>query len=100
MGSFELFTIPVTQQSVFQSQRDFLQEAVAMARSFISLIGFRDQYTNSHSARVANYACAIAAELGLHDDEKDATISAAWLHDIGKIGIPDHILLKPGKLSE
>jgi len=71
-----------------------------MARSLISLIGFRDQYTSSHSARVANYVRAIATQLGLSDEETETAVFAASVHDIGKIGVPDHILLKPGKLSE
>jgi HD-GYP domain-containing protein (c-di-GMP phosphodiesterase class II) len=100
MESYKPITIPAVQLGVFQAQEDFLQQAIAMARSLISLVGFRDQYTTSHSARVANYACAIAEELGLGDDERETTVSAAWLHDIGKIGVPDHILLKPGKLNE
>ena len=48
----------------FEEQR-FPQQAFSMMNSLVSLIGFRDKYTRSHSARVANYARAIATELGL-----------------------------------
>jgi HD-GYP domain-containing protein (c-di-GMP phosphodiesterase class II) len=76
------------------------QQTLAMARALVSLIGLRDQYTASHSARVATYVRAIAAQLGLADEEIETAVFAAALHDIGKIGISDHILLKPEKLSE
>ncbi len=76
------------------------RDTLAMAQAMVSLIGFRDQYTTSHSARVAKHALAIARELGRPGEETDIIFSAALLHDIGKTGIPDHILLKPGKLSD
>jgi HD-GYP domain-containing protein (c-di-GMP phosphodiesterase class II) len=75
-------------------------QTLAMAKSLISLIGMRDQYTGSHSARVAKYVREIATQLGLPDNEKETMVFAAALHDIGKVAVPDHILLKPGKLSE
>src|SRR5262245_60260651 len=78
----------------------FPQQAAALARLLVSLIGFRDQCTSSHSARVANYVRQIATQLGLTDEEIETAIFAASLHDVGKIGVPDHILLKPGKLNE
>ena len=75
------------------------EQTVAMVRSLLAQLGFRDQYTASHSAGVANYVRQIAAQLRLSDDEIETAAFAAALHDIGKIGVPDHILLKPGKLS-
>jgi putative two-component system response regulator len=60
---------------------------------------YRDDDTNKHTERVGHTAGLLASELGL-DGELIATIrSAAALHDVGKIGIPDRILLKPGKLT-
>jgi PAS domain S-box-containing protein len=60
---------------------------------------YRDDDTNRHTRRVAHTAGLLASELGL-DSELISTIhSAAALHDVGKIGIPDRILLKPGKLT-
>src|SRR5947208_9847743 len=89
-----------SQHEVAQLEQHLPPQTVAMARSLISLIGLRDRYTASHSARVANYVRAIAKELGLGDEETEMAVCAAVLHDIGKIGIPDHILMKPGKLDE
>ena len=60
---------------------------------------YRDDDTNKHTERVAHTAALLATELGL-DSELVATIQrAAPLHDVGKVGIPDDILLKPGKLT-
>jgi len=87
-------TITVQQEQVLPL------EAVAMARSMVSLIGLRDHYTASHSARVANHVRAMASQLGLSDKETEIAVFAASMHDVGKIGVPDHILMKPGKLDE
>jgi putative nucleotidyltransferase with HDIG domain len=60
----------------------------------------RDAYTAGHSRRVRRIALAIGAELGLGPDELDPLAQAALFHDIGKLAIPDDILLKPAKLTE
>ncbi len=60
----------------------------------------RDSYTQEHSARVVQLAEIIGQRLGLNDQEMDILSLAAGFHDIGKIGIPDHVLLKPGQLSD
>jgi putative two-component system response regulator len=59
----------------------------------------RDPETGAHIVRMANYSYVIAAQLGLSDAEQQLVLEAAPMHDIGKVGIPDHILLKPGRLS-
>jgi cyclic di-GMP phosphodiesterase len=59
---------------------------------------FRDDDTNQHAQRVGRTAGLLAAELGLPPDEVELVRHAAPLHDIGKIGIADSILLKPGRL--
>jgi two-component system response regulator RpfG len=61
---------------------------------------YRDQDTGYHIIRMAKYARAISEELKLTAMECDEIESSAPMHDIGKIGIPDHILLKPGRLTE
>lgn len=62
--------------------------------------GYRDPETGEHLARMANYARIIAARMGLDRQEQELLLNAAPMHDIGKMGIPDHILLKPGRLDE
>ena len=77
----------------------YRKQALAMACTLVSLVDLRDAYTGGHSGRVASYARAIGLRLGLQDAQLDNVVMAALLHDIGKIGVPDHVLLKRGKLS-
>ena len=60
----------------------------------------RDPYTAGHERRVAELAEAIAAALGMDDEEVDGVRLAGLIHDIGKIAVPAEILSKPGRLSE
>jgi putative two-component system response regulator len=59
----------------------------------------RDEDTGSHIGRIGHYAGVIARELGLADDFAEAIICASAMHDVGKIGIPDAILFKAGRLD-
>lgn len=61
---------------------------------------FRDAETGYHLVRMARYSRLIADAVGLSPEEAESIELAAPLHDIGKIGIPDHILLKPGQLDD
>lgn len=60
----------------------------------------RDPYTGNHSRRVSDMACMLCRYLGLSEQETQTIHIAAHLHDIGKIGIPDAILCKPGRLDD
>jgi putative two-component system response regulator len=60
---------------------------------------FRDPETGSHIQRMAHFSLMIAANLGLPPSDQQLVLEAAPMHDIGKIAIPDQILLKPGKLT-
>src|SRR5438552_3366372 len=60
----------------------------------------KDLYTGSHTERVAAVAVGLARRLGFRDEELEAIEFGALLHDIGKIGITEHVLRKPGKLTE
>jgi two-component system, response regulator RpfG len=60
---------------------------------------FRDTETGNHILRMAKYSRLIAEEMGLNQERCELIEYAAPMHDIGKIGIPDYILLKPGKLT-
>ena len=71
-----------------------------MMQSLSTTIEAKDEYTRGHSRRVAQYAALIAKNLGWTDQEIENIKSCAYLHDIGKIGIPDQILNKPGQLTE
>ncbi|GEO81847.1 HD domain-containing phosphohydrolase [Pararhodospirillum oryzae] len=61
---------------------------------------FRDNETGSHLVRMATSCRIIGLNLGLGEDDIELLFGAAPMHDVGKIGIPDHVLLKPGKLTE
>lgn len=63
-------------------------------------IDLRDSETSGHSQRVTLYSARIAKELGVTQQEVKTIAMGAWLHDIGKLAIPDAILLKPGALTE
>jgi len=60
----------------------------------------KDQYTSGHSHRVAEYAVEISRRMGFNEAQIDKIRTAAILHDIGKIGVNENILNKPGKLEE
>ncbi len=60
---------------------------------------FRDNETGMHIIRMSRYSMALARAIGMNEMECDVILNASPLHDIGKIGIPDRILLKQGKLS-
>ncbi len=60
---------------------------------------FRDPETGGHIQRMAHFSQLIAAGLGLSPGEQSLILQAAPMHDVGKIGIPDYILLKPGRLT-
>lgn len=68
--------------------------------AFVKAIEAKDPYTKQHSTRVTEISIAISREMGCSLEEQDILNVAGRLHDIGKIGIRDEILLKPGKLDE
>jgi putative nucleotidyltransferase with HDIG domain len=90
-------SIAIKNAYLYQSlQTAHLQTIIGLAEALET----RDANTRGHSDRAVEYAAAVAQELGLTPDQADRLKFAVILHDIGKIGIPDHILNKPGKLTE
>jgi len=84
----------------FKEMEDrYKKQVLAMACTLVSLVDLRDAYTGGHSSRVGTYTRAIGVRLGLPDTQLEQVVMAALLHDIGKIGVPDHVLLKEGKLT-
>lgn len=78
-----------------------LQEAyLATVRSLAAAVDAKDRFTRGHSDRVAAYAQLVGEEMELSADQKTALEMAAYLHDIGKIGVRGEILLKPGALDD
>jgi len=70
-----------------------------MVETLIGVIEARDNFTGSHSVNVCEYSIRLAKKVGLCEEEVKKIMKASILHDIGKMGIPDNILLKPGALS-
>src|SRR5215470_18453423 len=89
-----------TRFHMLKMEDTFREQVLAMASTLVQLVDLRDCYTGGHSTRVAEYSHRMALELGLNDSETETLLLAASLHDVGKIGVPDHILLKQGRLTE
>jgi HD domain len=81
---------------VEEVRKKHLATIAALSRSMEA----KDYYTGGHTERVSSVAVALAQRLGCSSDELDAIEIGALLHDIGKIGIPEHILRKPGPLTD
>jgi hypothetical protein len=81
---------------LFQAKEDLLTGVI---RAIINAIDAKDSYTCGHSERVARYAKRIATRMGLSSQECERIYLAGLLHDVGKIGVPDSILGKPGALT-
>ena len=82
------------------AQPEVHQETLNLMHALVAAIEARDPYTSGHSRKVSELAAALGKELGLPQERITALKTAALLHDVGKIGIPDHILRSPEPLSE
>jgi putative two-component system response regulator len=78
---------------------DDLESAQTIIRSLALTIEARDPGTGGHCQRLARYGVALGAALNLSDEDLDVVRDGAFLHDIGKVAVPDEILLKPGRLT-
>ncbi|SMP04302.1 HDIG domain-containing protein [Desulfurobacterium pacificum] len=101
----EKFLLPAIEKTLLPpllSYRKFIEEGIRkreLLELLIKTIEIRDPYTRGHSENVAYYSVALGEEIGLKDEELKILSKAALLHDIGKIAIPDKILLKPTPLT-
>jgi putative two-component system response regulator len=78
---------------------DSLESAEQVIYALAAAVEAKDPYTEAHTRRVAELARRIGARMGLPDEDLDALYRGGIIHDIGKIGVPDEILLKPGRLD-
>ncbi len=83
----------------FKRSKELQNSTRSILESMADAVDLRDPYTGGHSRRVADYCAGIFRQLGLVGPEVELIIAAARVHDIGKIGVPDHILNKPDKLT-
>ncbi len=94
----------LTRHTLESTRTSALQEEVqrsyrATLEALLAALDTRDTETEGHSERVAAYTMLIAQQLNLSQEELQHIERGALLHDIGKIGVPDHILYKPGPLT-
>jgi putative nucleotidyltransferase with HDIG domain len=85
--------------SILESHQNLESAYVEFVETMAQALDARDAYTAGHSHRVSEYSVAIAQAMGLAPESVEMIRIGAELHDIGKIGIPDHVLQKPGRLS-
>ncbi len=78
---------------------DELESAESVLFMLARSIEAKDTYTEGHCDRLSRYSSALAARLALPEDQQIALRRAGIVHDIGKVSVPEHILLKPGPLS-
>jgi putative two-component system response regulator len=107
-GADDFLTKPVDRAELVPRVRSALrthqligqaETVYSLAASLSSALEARDSYTREHAGRVASYALATAERLGLGRRERRDVYLAGLLHDIGKVGVPDAILTKPGPLT-
>jgi len=96
-----IFPIIYRQYRQLQSDKmELLYSNINLVRVLGDAVAMRDSDTSKHNYRVTYYTIRLAEKMNLPPEELPALIKGAFLHDVGKIGIPDTILLKPGRLDE
>jgi putative nucleotidyltransferase with HDIG domain len=102
----DLYYLAFMAQSAAQSienlalYENIYENLFATLYAFVNAVEARDRYTREHSSRVTGISMIIGQQLGCSTEELDILNFAGHLHDIGKIGIRDDILLKPGRLTD
>ena len=100
LWSLALLVVPISMTySVFKNIKETRLETVQILNDMADTVDLRDVYTGGHSKQVAELVHQMLRQLKILGPEATLIEIAARLHDIGKIGIPDRILLKPGQLS-
>jgi len=111
LGVVQIFNKPVDGNQVFNLMKQMIVNKInfyqaeynlvlASIQSLAAALDARDEYTRGHSERVKNYSIMIAESMGMYQEDIDILARAADLHDIGKIGIKDDVLLKEGALTK
>lgn len=87
------------EREVREKTRELYQTRLEVIRKLSMAAEFKDYATGKHIERVSRYSYIIGKEYGLDEEQSELLMSAAPMHDIGKIGVPDYILKKPAKLT-
>jgi putative two-component system response regulator len=90
----------VEHENLLQAHRELQATYDATIEGWVAALDLRDKETEGHSQRVTRMAVKVAAALGMEPRDIQEIRRGALLHDVGKLGVPDEILLKPGPLSE
>jgi putative two-component system response regulator len=108
-GADDFLSKPINQQELLariqslvrmKGYTDELENAETVLLSLALSIEAKDPYTEGHCERLSEYSVALARQLGLSDELQVALRRAGMVHDVGKVAVPDHILLKSGSLSD
>ncbi|MBQ8092804.1 MAG: HD-GYP domain-containing protein, partial [Clostridia bacterium] len=83
-----------------KKHRETMTLVKEITEAFAKVIDMKDQYTNGHSSRVAQFTRLLSEELGYDEETVEKYYQIALLHDIGKVGIPQEVLNKPGRLTD
>jgi putative nucleotidyltransferase with HDIG domain len=99
-----LLLLTLCRKAALSLENQFLYESLYQSlletlKALVTTLEARDPYTRAHSQRVSRYATALAAKMGCSKEEQDIITVAGFLHDIGKVGICDAILLKTEPLT-
>ncbi len=89
----------ILEDRVNERTKELKNSQIEIIRRLAQAAEFRDNDTGAHIIRMSHYCAALGRAMGLSPADVELILTASPLHDIGKIGIPDSILLKPGKLS-
>ena len=101
--SLYAFRVEEKQRRLEENQQHIASMAdlyLATVKSLALAIDAKDQYTHQHILRVQRYAVATAKQMGMAGDDLEGLTTGALLHDIGKLGVPEYVLLKPGRLTD
>ncbi|MBF0260464.1 MAG: response regulator [Magnetococcales bacterium] len=89
-----------TAQALVTSKLELLRTRLEIIRRLGQAAEYRDNETGNHILRMSQYSVLLGRAMGLSLHDQELLLNAAPMHDVGKIGIPDRILLKPGKLTD
>ena len=93
---FMAYELEVSRQVVANERRMLSDVISALAEA----VDAKDAYTRGHSGRVAKYSNMLSVRMGLGKEDVERVVRMALLHDVGKIGVPDAVLNKPGRLTD
>ncbi len=88
------------EEMVEERTEQYKELVVTVMQCLVRTLEFKDRYTRNHSENVARYASALAMQLGCTDDQAKLVTTSGLLHDLGKVGVRDDVLNKPGRLTD